>query len=334
MEFVGYSKLMAEYYSLQNKCSSTVTEAAEISHREQDLVHLLSEHYQANNTAHWNALYAPYFTEQETQLFAMKEGLMHVERPIKSMPVIQPNKYKARIKDLETRLKSTEDPEEIEQIQTQMKAYGWDPSLEFNESNQEIAKRRILDHYNDELKGFYFIDVTTEVQKMLEYGKIEFSEYGEAVPLNLLIAPCGCFMKYGDLSEASLDIAHEYGITEGSIYNFFALSFNCENFQKAYESFEAGYPFTTFDVPSNVYAARMAKMVYEYCDLSLDGKTPVLKKLYEDQFNKDMISKVNQFNHFVNESNIHCYSEISHESMAIPAEAFYSINLLNDQLSH
>ena len=198
---VKYSTLMTEYYTLQDHTTTSVTEAAEVSHCEQSLINVLKEHYRQNNEARWEYLYCPYFTEQETQRFTITEGLMTSERPIKQLTRIQPTSYGKRIKDLETQLRQTEDPEEINKIQSMMKAYGWDPSLEFNEANQALAERRILNHYNQELKPFYFIDASAEVDEVWSQKKQTYTEsvdYGETMPVNIFVSPFACCMCCGD----------------------------------------------------------------------------------------------------------------------------------------
>ena len=324
----SYSKIMAEWYKLQNTTTMSVTEAAEVSHKEQELIHTLTECYNTNNKPYWDYIFSPYFTESECDQFAIElESMTPENRRInKPMFYIEPNKFKPRIKDLETRLKSTEDPDEIEDIQNQMKAYGWNPEIEFNDANQELANRRLMEHYDEELSQFYFIDAISEVASTRDLERPE--KYNMASPYNIFTCGNITYTGIGDIIDKDIAALNKINKTEGCIYTIFI-----ENSDIMYRPTVHwhGYPYVGFDIPSNVMAARTAKALYEFMELPILTKTPIIKKVYEGKFELNKVLCVNAFNHAVNSSNMHVYSEVDHTSLAIDPAAFFSMNLLSDQ---
>ena len=278
----------------------------------QAMVDLLEDDAKVN-IPQWKHLYYPYFTEAETQEMMM-EGLMTSERSIRKTPTIDPNQFKTRIKDLETKLKNTEDPDEISNIQHMMKSYGWNPEMEFNETTQELAKKRILDHYANELDGFKFLDFSYEIadiQKSNPSIMTESANYAQNVtPVHIITGPRQYMVCVGLIESADIEKMKERGLTEGSVYEI-AIPCSKEkltNLEMAITD-SLMYFCVEFVTPSIVTTARLIKEIYDFCEIEVSFPT-VVNKCYEGALIQEAVNAINAFSVSYNHRQNRLYTEV------------------------
>ena len=258
------------------------------------------------NSPRWDHLYYPYFTEAECAEVVL-EGLMTSERSIRKTTPIDPNQFKIKIKDLETQLKATEDPEEIKSIKQTMKSYGWNPEMEFNEASQAMARKRILDHYQAELEGFEFRDLIAQVfEPQAVMTEIHYEDH--LAPVQFIIGPRDSFMIVGSITEADLEKAHNLSIKEAAIYEItFFRPLKILEQATQFINTPLTYPYVEFHTPSNVVTARYINKIFDY--LEAHQRRIIVGKVFEGTITKEAVNQINLYSRAGNEKMFNTIAE-------------------------
>jgi hypothetical protein len=75
-----------------------------------------------------------------------------------------PKSWNKKIIDLTTRLKYTEDPEEVDQIKQDIVNLGWNPEIDYTVENQIKAKKRIESIYQERFNNVLTLDITSLIE--------------------------------------------------------------------------------------------------------------------------------------------------------------------------
>ena len=217
------------------------------------------------NTVSWPYLYAPYFTESEIndQIKSFKE---HYHRDMgehdASFHRMDPEIFRNKVKEVQSILKNTEDPEEVTRLKGELIKLGWNPEVECDESTLIKAKERIVKRYNKELnENCSIIDYTDE--KVYNESSLDsrilymiFFENGHSYACinNIDIRDAGLCEVY------SINITNNPGI----------------NIRKLIEA----YNNTRFDMPANYKAMLGVKSFWH------ESVKPTIYKIYSGDFSE------------------------------------------------
>ena len=101
----------------------------------------------------WDYIDAPFFTEQEiTSILNERYHRDHYNHA-SDYHRTDPSTYRNRIKEIQTLIKNTEDPEEITRLKMELIKLGWNPEVEVTESNISKAKNRVIRLYTEEMNN-------------------------------------------------------------------------------------------------------------------------------------------------------------------------------------
>lgn len=76
----------------------------------------------------------------------------------------EPRSWNKKIVTLMTQLRTTEDPDEINNIKQSIIDLGWNPEVEYTAENQIMAKKRIESIYQERFKNIFSLDISSIVE--------------------------------------------------------------------------------------------------------------------------------------------------------------------------
>lgn len=99
-----------------------------------------------------------------------------------------PRSWNKKIIDLTTKLKMTEDPEEIDYIKQQIIDLGWNPEVDYSVENQIKAKKRIESIYQERYKNIFSLDISSLVEASNIGEEIIFEGFNNKImPIHVVI---------------------------------------------------------------------------------------------------------------------------------------------------
>ena len=101
----------------------------------------------------WNYIDAPFFTEQEIISILNERYHRDHYNHASDYHRTDPSNYRNRVKEIQTLIKNTEDPEEITRLKMELIKLGWNPEIEVSESNISKAKNRVIRLYTEEMNN-------------------------------------------------------------------------------------------------------------------------------------------------------------------------------------
>ena len=253
----------------------------------------MTEIYLQNNTVHWESDVAPYFTDKEI----MGEQLLrHFNEHFHRMGAgdhysnfyrVDPEIFRNRVEEIQTKMKQTEDPDEIKKLTDALVGIGWNPEVEYTAENAYKARSRVISKYNEELKDFYFIDCTNLIKYYNE------TSVNENFTGNNFI----CITVTEDNKHSCRINRLEESSTPADYYVIYMNDISKFN-EATYITFNdlilENYPFK---IPSNVIAARATRRLYDEAGIGakIRDKRPIIKKVYSGVFDEDVSYALNSF---------------------------------------
>ena len=276
-------EMMSYYNALSKITSRTPTEINESQQAYDKLSELLQKYYEMNNTIKWPYEDAPYFTDKElTKKIGIYTENMHrnSNRHYSSFKHV-PSEYRNKVKEIQELIKATEDPDEIARLKDELLALGWNPEVEYNPENVEKAKERITNEYNKELHEFSFMNLTdAEINWYIEHAK-------QAPPVDLTpVVLC--------LYENGLDVIQPYKIPvkeSKEIVDIYVLSIGSAIKDEPNVLTET----SIFVLPTNLRAARIAKLMYFASGIDIAYPKPIIQRIYHGPISEADESKLNEF---------------------------------------
>ena len=189
-----------------------------------------------------NKLFTPYFTDEERSLFNGYYSDDIVEDSNFEFNPIFETTYRAKRDDenltsswinniykLQDRLKSTTDPDEINRIKQTMIHLGWNPEVEYNAVNANVASIRLSTLLNNDNHEYEFVDCTNYIDTLPERDYINESEQkqklypvyivfvkGETIISNIISkATHGDFSHVGISLDTSMKNIYSYNMNNG-----------------------------------------------------------------------------------------------------------------------
>ena len=278
-------EMVASAKILSARTPITEAQRNELQEGLQNVEILLQRFYEMNNTVNWRYSDAPYFTDKEVaQRIGIYTEHFHRDgtRHYSNFERVDPSQYRNKVKEIEQLIKSTEDPEEIARLKDNMLALGWNPEVEYTPENVEKAKERITAEYNKEIQEFNFMNLSVgnEVEWYLEHAQ-------ESKPVDLIPVVLALY-------EDGLDVIqpHKVPIKESSTnVDIYVLSVESVTTDEVRVIAE----FSTFVLPTNLRAARIAKQLYAEADTDISYPKPIIQKIYHGPMNEVNEAMLNEF---------------------------------------
>lgn len=223
------------------------------------------------NSFKWEYIYCPYFTETEMPT-ALIYSEARCERPFndeREDEGINCLNYGNKIKELELRLKETDDPDDINDIKTELISLGWNPEVEMNEANILKAKERIERIYTQQMNELCdFINISENIFTFDPNNDNRVSVLNEAQVENNIL-PLFIVVKENEILLLNR-VDNDY--TESTIYGIFVdrgirdhLLMLESNYKQYTEIFKNG----AFTFPANYRAFQVVANIlesYQFCD--------------------------------------------------------------------
>ena len=228
------------------------------------------------NSVVWRHNECPYFTIQEINLNEHVARISDRRDKIIHGAIIPERSYASRIRDLEERLRRTEDPDEIAEIKRDMILMGWNPEVDCTNENMIKAMDRIERIYTNEMNDFCtIIDVSECVDTFKEDVSypdngiaalyIQVTEGGDVVVSN------GIMIESSDIYCVFVKPSYASSVfVESGVFN---------------ETFDEE---TIFTLPSN-YACYCA--VKNICESFGFKQRPLIYKLHDHKNDDEVISE-------------------------------------------
>lgn len=248
----------------------------------------LSERRKLENTFKWEYIYCPYFTITE-----MPAALIYNEHYTTGIDHSDSCKadsfnYGTEIKELELKLRDTEDPDEINDIKTQLISLGWNPEVEMTESNIEKAKNRIERIYTQEMNSFcdiinkYDDFKTFEQYKNTPHALNEAHIDSEYFPLYICVSENGTKLNSKILDEDANSNIYAIFVT-GNLRNHILMLENENGY------FTSLYEDGIFTFPANYKVFQVVSAIYE--TYQLHNRAIIYKiKSQEQQLDSSIIN--------------------------------------------
>ena len=308
------SEMIMYYNALSKITSRATTEINESQQAYNKVNELLQRYYEMNNTVKWPYEDAPYFTDKElTKKICIYTENMHRDgnRHYSSFKHDDPSEYRNKVKEIQELIKGTEDPDEIARLKDELLSLGWNPEIEYNAENIEKAKERITNEYNKELHEFSFMNLSdAEINWYLENAK-------QAPPVDLTpVVLC--------LYENGLDVIQPYKIPvreSKEIVDIYVLSIESTISDEPRELTESA----TFVLPTNLRAARIAKLMYFESGIDISYPKPIIQRIYHGPMNEADETNLNEF---INKS--FTYNPIDNPAILFEAAPAW-VKLLNNK---
>ena len=225
------------------------------------------------NTVKWEYINCPYLTTSEINNILNENA---IRRDIRERIIhndINPSNYQDKIKELELKLNSTDDPDEISYIKNVMISLGWNPEVECTKENMIKCKERIERIYTQEMRAFCkFIDVTNDDFSSIPVNEQEFDD--DIKPLYITVYKNGnaALYEYPTLNE------------DGDIYSVYMQTSTVNNVMALKELFEERADDAIFITPSNYQCYVILKNISEAFGID---SNPIVSKLYDSYSGKE-----------------------------------------------
>ncbi len=279
---LSYGELMVLLHDRINSSShdKTLKESAELKYVLNTINEEITRRNIEANTIKWPYLYSPYFVESEI-VSAMNILFEHYHRDSQehdaSIHRMDPDVFRNRVKEIQSLIKNSEDPEEILRLKGELVKIGWNPEAEYTVENIIKAKERVVNMYNKEMKRNCLIidsrgfNPTTKV--FTESEKQDRSNI-----INMVFFEDGRI--FIGLNEFPKDTS---GICE--IYTTIIDNANT-NYEAAINEINS----TLFDMPTNYKAMKIAKVLSE-------NKAPinVIRKMYSGLYEDCNLDNIRAF---------------------------------------
>ena len=235
------------------------------------------------NTVKWEYINCPYLTTSEINNILTEN---EVRRNIRKRVIhndINPNNYQDKIKELELKLNSTDDPDEIAYIKNLMISLGWNPEVECTQENMIKCKERIEKIYTQEMRDFCkFIDVTNDDFSSIPVNEQEFDNDIKALYITVYKNGNAVLCEHPTLDE------------DGDIYSVYMQASTMNNVMALKELFEERADDAIFIAPSNYECYTILKNISEAFGIDYN---PIVSKVYEcysgKEFNaQDIVNNV------------------------------------------
>lgn len=247
---------------------------------------ILQKMYENDNSVKWNYADAPYFTDREiAEKIGMYSEHFHRDgnRHYSNFQRVDPSNYRNKVKEIQELIKSTEDPEEIAKLKDNLISLGWNPEVDYTPEAVEKAKERITAKYNEELHEFTFL-----TQSGIKDGKYYFFKpICEATSIDLIPVVM-------TLYEDGLNVIQPYKVPIRDsdaivdIYVLYTESLISDELRVIAE-------FSLFILPTNLRAARIAKILYAEANTDISYPNPIIQKLYHGPMNKVNVEQLNEY---------------------------------------
>lgn len=224
------------------------------------------------NSVKWEYINCPYLTTSEINNILNED----VTRGIRERIIhndINPSNYQDKIKELELKLNSTDDPDEISYIKNVMISLGWNPEVECTKENMIKCKERIERIYTQEMRAFCkFIDITNDDFSNVSINEQEFDD--DIKPLYITVYKNGnaVLYEYPTLNE------------DGDIYSVYMQAPTMNNVMALKELFEEKADDAIFIAPSNYECYVILKNISEAFGIY---SNPIVSKLYDSYSGKE-----------------------------------------------
>lgn len=314
----AYLSLYIEYYDKYNP--KNLVEESAVNINKSRAVTELRRRNTINNSVVWPYVYSPYFTESEVNNLLEHWHRNGTERHYTNFERADPPSYASKIKELQERLKNTEDPEEIYRLKSEMIALGWNPEIEYTDDTAIKAKIRIESMYTRFLNNFKFLDCTGLIHTYKEINLNESEIDSYSLPVNIICFEDGeTLMQFGDISVNEFNdlmrIAEVYTTYLSKDASLDPSKIKLENDNRV------------FPLPGNLTAAIIVEQIYEACNVNkyaLYGM-PVIKKIYEGYLGDMDVPSVN---HFINSIGKSGNTPLKTHENGLPVfESYFSSNL-------
>lgn len=255
---LAFQKHFLEQYTNINREPLTETEIRDIERSKFMVYEELKLRSNKINKVHWPYIESPYFTLSEINSLS-EEGRLIDKRHNISHGEIIPNakNYLQKIQDLELKLKSTEDPDEISEIKRIMIGLGWNPEVDCTQENMSLAKERLEKIYTAEMNDFCtFIDNTDFIDKTTSTTVSENNIDKDFAPLFISIYENGTIKLYN-----SPVIDDSIGLAD--IYCIYLNKSIAEHVLSVKEMFEDDGDNAIFVMPSNYACYSVVKNIHE-----------------------------------------------------------------------
>lgn len=275
-----------KYY---NECYLSTTEEIDALSSIKEMQEELDARQEKLTTPKWPYIDSPYFSLSEMAIINEHEvngtgRPEHIEFDNNHMF------YGEKIRDLELELKRTEDPEEISKIKKLMKALGWNPEVEYSESNIVKAAKRITKLHEQEMSSFCnFVDIsddinTNKVSYIKEDAELDntLSEYS---PIFICCSEDASIrisnrLYKQDYSSEVYAVFFESGLTDNIIFN-----------ESNFNQFTNLDSYDYFVMPNNYRIYQVVRNIYEAYQLYGNPVIYKLKSEYETVDNKIIRNK-------------------------------------------
>lgn len=254
--------LLERYYS---QYTESAVEYNDTKYAIRQINEELEKRRSIENSFKWQYIFCPYFTETEmpTSLIyseARCERPFNDEREDEGINCLN---YGNKIKELELKLKDTDDPDDINDIKTELISLGWNPEVEMNEANIIKAKDRIERIYTQQMNELCdFINISEDIfafdpnnskrVSVLNEAKVE----NDIVPLFIIIKE----------DEILLLNKVDDGYIESTIYNIFVdrdIRDNLLMLENTYKQYTEIFNNGVFTFPDNYRAFQIISMILE-----------------------------------------------------------------------
>lgn len=234
------------------------------------------------NSVKWEYINCPYLTTSEINKLSenavrrdIRERIIHND--------INPNNYQDKIKELELKLNSTDDPDEISYIKNVMISLGWNPEVECTQENMIKCKERIERIYTQEMRAFCkFIDATNDDFSSIPVNEQEFDNDIKALYITVYKNGNAVLCEHPTLDE------------DGDIYSVYMQASTMSNVMALKELFEERADDAIFIAPSNYECYTILKNISEAFGID---SNPIVSKVYDcysgKEFNaQDIVNNV------------------------------------------
>lgn len=245
------------------------------------------------NSVKWEYINCPYLTTSEINNILNEDVTRGIRERIIHNDINSSN-YQDKIKELELKLKSTDDPDEISYIKNLMISLGWNPEVECTQENMIKCKERIERIYTQEMRAFCkFIDVTNDDFSNIPVNEQEIDN--DIKPLYITV--------YKNGNAALYD--HPTLNEDGDIYSVYMQASTMNSVMALKELFEEKADDAIFTTPSNYECYVILKNISEAFGID---SNPVISKLYDSYSGKEfnaqsIVNNVEYRKRNINDSN-------------------------------
>lgn len=218
------------------------------------------------NSVKWEYINCPYLTTSEINNILNEDVIRGVRERIMHDDINSSN-YKDKIKELELKLNSTDDPDEISYIKNVMISLGWNPEVECTQENMIKCKERIEKIYTHEMRAFCkFIDVTNDDVSNVPVNEQEFDNDIKALYITVYKNGNAVLCEHPTLDE------------DGDIYSVYMQASTMNNVMALKELFEERADDAIFIAPSNYECYVILKNISEAFGID---SNPIVSKVYD-----------------------------------------------------